>query len=90
VRKLSTSGLATRQEVPVSLKFEGVTIDTAYRADLIVEDRVLVELKAVQQVTSIHEAQLMTYMRLSRLHVGLLINFNVYRLKSGIHRFIHR
>jgi len=63
-----------------------VTIDCGYRLDLIVEDRVVVEVKAVEKLLPIHEAQLLTYLKLSGMRVGLLINFNVEILKHGLRR----
>jgi GxxExxY protein len=77
-----------QQEVPIPLKFEGVELDISYRADLIVASKVLLELKAVQQIGPLHEAQLLTYLKLSGMRVGLLLNFNVTRLRSGIHRVV--
>jgi len=67
---------------------EGLEIAGAYRADIIVEGSVLLELKAVERLVPIHHAQLLTYLRLSGLRLGLLLNFNVPRLKDGIRRFI--
>lgn len=66
--------------------FDGVTIDCGYRLDLIVEDRVVVEVKAVEKLLPIHEAQLLTYLKLSGMRVGLLINFNVEILKHRLRR----
>jgi GxxExxY protein len=86
--KLRVDGLQVQQEVPIPVRFEGVELDISYRADLIVEEKVLLELKAVQQLGPLHESQLLTYLKLSGLRVGLLLNFNVMRLRSGIHRVI--
>jgi GxxExxY protein len=63
-------------------------LDCGYRMDLIVEETVIVELKAIEQMLPLHEAQLMTYLKLSGLHVGLLMNFNVRLLKDGITRIV--
>jgi GxxExxY protein len=65
-----------------------LSIDVGYRVDLIVDDKVIVEVKAVDQIHPVHEAQLLSYLRLSRLRVGLLINFNVKDLRQGIRRRI--
>lgn len=86
--RLRSDALEVQEEVPVPLKFEGVELDISYRADLIVEGKVLLELKAVQQLGPLHESQLLTYLKLSGLRVGLLLNFNVTRLRSGIHRVV--
>ena len=74
----------TQQEIPVSYK--NLTFDCGFRADLIVENKVLVELKSIDQPLPIHTAQVLTYLKLSKLRTGLLINFNVPLLKSGIKR----
>jgi GxxExxY protein len=74
----------TQQEIPVSYK--NLTFDCGFRADLIVENKVLVELKSIDQLLPVHTAQVLTYLKLSNLRTGLLINFNVPLLKSGIKR----
>jgi GxxExxY protein len=86
--QLRAKGLHVRQEVPIPLKFEDVELDLSYRADLIVDEKVLIEVKAVEQIISLHEMQILTYLKLSGLRVGLLMNFNVRRLRSGLHRFV--
>jgi len=70
------------------VEYKGELIDCGYRLDLLVDDRLIVELKAVEAIHSIHQAQLLTYMRLARVSVGLLINFNVRRLKDGLKRMV--
>ena len=87
-RELSLRGLAFRRQVDLPVSFKGVKLAVACRADLIVADAVVVELKAVEQVLPVHEAQLLTYVRLSGKRVGLLLNFNVPALKDGIVRRI--
>ena len=77
---------ARQKEMPV--RYKGVLIEVGYRIDLLVEDQVIVELKAVTEMHPIYEAQLITYLRLSNLRVGLLMNFNVPRLKEGVIRRI--
>jgi GxxExxY protein len=74
------------RQKPLSLKYKGVKLDCGYRADLIVADKVLVEIKSVDQVLPIHEAQLLSYMKLSGFSVGLLFNFNERVLTHGIRR----
>jgi len=86
--ELTRNGLVVRQEVPIPIKFKEIDIEASYRADLLVDDCVLLELKAVEKLLPIHEAQTLTYLRHSNLKVGLLINFNVPRLKLGLRRFI--
>ncbi len=67
--------------------YKGIKIDCGYRIDMLVENQLIIELKAVETLKGIHEAQLLTYMKLSQIHTGLLINFNVNLLKTGIKRF---
>jgi|SRR5688572_338788 len=81
LRKLSFERL-----VELSLNYKGINLDAGYVIDLVYENRVVVELKAVEKVIPVHEAQLLTYMRLTGICVGLLINFNVPILKDGIYR----
>ena len=87
-RQLLADGMAVKQEVPISIDYLGLPLETAYRADLIVDDKVLIELKALERLLPIHEAQLLTYLKLARIKTGLLINFNVTRLQSGVRRFV--
>lgn len=76
--------LSRQVELPV--RYKRIRLDCGYRADLLIESCVLVELKAVEAINAVHEAQLLTYLRISQLRVGLLINFNCETLKDGIHR----
>jgi GxxExxY protein len=87
-RQLALDGLSCQEEVPVAVSYNGIEVADAYRADIIVEQSILLELKAVERLLSVHDAQILTYLRLSGLRVGLLLNFNVTRLKHGIRRFI--
>ena len=75
-----------QKEMPISYK--GLRLDCGYRTDILVEGRLLVELKAVEKLLAIHEAQLLTYMKLAEIKAGLLINFNVRLLKDGIRRLV--
>lgn len=86
-RELDIRGVKFRPQVPLTLEYKGSTLDCAYRMDLVVDDRVLLELKSVQAIEPIHEAQILSYLKLSKLQVGLLMNFNVPLLKDGIRRF---
>ena len=75
-----------RQQVEIPIAYKGIKLDCGYRIDLIISDKVVVELKSVQEVLPVHEAQLLTYLHLTGLRIGLLINFNVAVLKNGIFR----
>ena|SRR5438270_6208957 len=86
--ELTLRGLAFKRQIPVPLIYKGKSLDCNFRLDLVVEDLVLVELKTVNQILPIHEAQLLTYMKLMEKRVGLIINFNVSVLKNGILRRI--
>jgi GxxExxY protein len=76
------------QQVPLLVHYKGIQLDGCYRLDLVYENRVVVELKAVEKVLPVHEAQLLTYLKLTGIHVGLLLNFNVPVLKNGIYRHV--
>ena len=84
--ELEKRGLKVQSQVGLPVIYDGIKIDLGYRLDILVEDTVIVELKAVTKVTHIHEAQLLSYLKLSGKHLGLLINFNVILLKDGITR----
>lgn len=87
--ELNLRGLKHQTEVPVSVTYLGLEVKNAYRMDFLVEDIVVVELKAVSKVTPEHEAQFLTYVKLSNHTLGLMINFNVLRLRDGIRRVVH-
>jgi GxxExxY protein len=87
-RQLSLDGFCVKREVAIPVRYEGMSVEHGYRADIIVDDAVLVELKAVERLLPIHEAQLLTYLKLADLKVGLLINFNVLHLRHGFMRFV--
>ena len=87
VHELRLSGIPCQPEEPVPVEYKTVRFDCGYRVDVLVGDRVILELKAVDQVSGIHRAQLLTYMKLAGIRTGLLINFNVRRLSDGIERF---
>jgi GxxExxY protein len=86
----ASGGLACEQEVPIPIRYEGLEIQCAYRADIIVDRSVLLELKAVETLLPIHQVQVLTYPRLSGLRLGLLLNFNAVTLKDGIRRLVRR
>ena len=87
--ELSDSGLKVEQQKPLPVIYRDVKLDAGYRLDIIVEDSVIVEVKAVAQMAPIHQAQLLSYLKLSGCQVGLLINFNVKILKQGIKRVVN-
>jgi GxxExxY protein len=75
-------------QCPLPVEYKGIRLDCGYRVDVLVDDKLILELKAVEKVLGIHEAQLLTYMKLAKINIGLLINFNVKVLKEGIQRFV--
>ena len=77
------------KECPIPLVYKGIKMDCGYCADLIIENKVIVEIKAVEALNDIHKAQVLTYLRLTNLKLGLLINFNVVLLKDGITRIVN-
>jgi GxxExxY protein len=87
--ELVKRGLEVGQQVALPVVYDGVQIDLGYRLDLLVAGEVIVELKAVEKVTPLHEAQLLSYLKLSGRKLGLLINFNVVHLKDGIKRMVN-
>jgi GxxExxY protein len=84
--ELRSEGLECREEVPIPIRYRGMSFDCGYRADLIVMDEVLLELKAVERFHPIHYAQAISYLKHARLKTGLLINFNTAHLRDGIRR----
>jgi len=84
--ELHLLGLAFERQVELPVSYKGLRLDCGYKIDLIVEREVILELKSVEKLLPVHEAQLLTYLKLSGKHVGLLINFNVPRLTQGIVR----
>ncbi len=85
--ELDMRGIAYTRQVLLPLVYKGITIDCHYKIDLVVENRLIVEIKAVEHVTPLHGAQVLTYLRLSGCDLGLLINFNSVVLKDGVRRF---
>jgi GxxExxY protein len=86
--ELARAGLRFERQVKLPLIYEGVRFDRAYRADFIVEKSVILEIKSIENILPVHEAQILTYLRLSHCHIGLLLNFNTKLLKNGLRRFI--
>ena len=87
--ELRKRGLDVKCEVPVPVVYEDVRLDAGYRLDLLINDRVVVELKAIDKLAPIHEAQLLTYLKLTGHRLGFLINFNTKLIKEGIKRIVH-
>lgn len=87
--ELKKQGIEALTEVSLPVVYDGVKLDVGYRVDLIVENKVIVELKSVEKIAPIHKAQLLTYIKLANLQVGLVINFNVPHLKDGILRVVN-
>jgi GxxExxY protein len=85
--ELENNGLNVKRQLALPLVYKDVKLDAGYRIDLMVENKVIVEIKLVDVIAEIHKAQLMTYMKLANIKIGLLINFNVSRLKEGILRW---
>ena len=86
--ELRQRGLKAEKQIPVPIVYKDTKLDCGYRIDILVDDKIIIELKAVEAINEVHEAQVLTYLRFSKRKVGLLINFNVKSLKSGIRRFI--
>jgi GxxExxY protein len=88
-QQLAKRGLRVEKQKQLPVIFEGYRVDCGYRIDLLVENKIIVEIKAVEAVLSIHKAQLLSYLRLSGCKVGLLINFNVKMLRQGLSRIVN-
>ncbi len=88
VHELIKEGLSVETQKPLPLIYKGIKMDCSYRLDVIVEDKVIVEIKSVDELSNIHTAQLLTYLKLSNKRLGLLINFNVLLIKNGIKRIV--
>ena len=88
--ELRERGLQYQREVPISGRYKGIDIGVLYRADFIVENSVMIELKAIDTVTEAHRAQLLSYLRLSGHRIGLLINFHHAPVSRGVHRLVNK
>ena len=86
--ELIKRGLKANSEVPVPVVYDGIKLDAGYKLDLLVEDTVVVELKAIEALAPIHQAQIISYLKLTGKPIGLLINFHSLHLKDGIKRFV--
>lgn len=90
MQELEKRGLKTKRQVSIPVQIGDMTINTAFRADLIVENTVLIELKAVEQLIPVHKAQVISYLKLTQLPVAFLMNFNSILLKDGLRRFTNK
>lgn len=88
-RELNLANIPHQRQVALPVNYRGISVDCAYRIDLLVAGKLLLELKSVESVLPIHEAQIITYLKLADLRQGLLINFNVRLLKNGIKSFLN-
>jgi len=88
-KMLTDHGLAVKRQVPVSIRLMGLSFDEGFRADLIVEDQLLIELKSVENLAAVHSKQVITYLRLLNLPLGLLINFGAATFKEGCKRIVN-
>jgi GxxExxY protein len=87
-RELELCGVAFRRQVPVPVIYKGMALDCAYRLDFVIENDLIVELKAVDTLLPVHSAQLLTYLRLTGIHAGLLLNFHSDVLRDGLRRIV--
>ncbi len=87
-QELRNRGLRVEMERPLPVIYEGTKLEIGYRVDMLVEDSVIIEIKSIDAITPVHQAQVLSYLRLSGMSLGLLINFNVAHLKDGIKRFV--
>lgn len=86
--ELSLNNIDFKLQTAIPVEYKGIRLDCGYRIDLIVGEKLIVELKSVEKIKGIHEAQLLTYMKLAGVKTGLFLNFNVCKLKDGIKRFV--
>jgi GxxExxY protein len=87
--ELVSAGIRSASQVGLPVVYHGVRLELGYRMDLVVEDLVIVEVKSVEGISPVHQAQIISYLKLSGKSIGLLINFNVVHLKDGIRRFVN-
>lgn len=87
--KINQEGLWVEREKPMPLVFENVKLECGYRIDLLVENKLVIEIKSVEALNDVHFAQTLTYMKLGNYRLGLLMNFNVFKLKDGIKRIVN-
>lgn len=88
-KELENRGLSVRRQVPVPIAYRGIRFDEGFRTDIIVEDRVILELKSIEQVAKVHSKQTLTFLRLTGLRLGFLLNFGAALMKDGIERVVN-
>lgn len=88
--ELAKNDIKARKQVECPITYQGVQIDAGYRLDILVEEKIVLEIKAVERLLPLHTAQLLTYLKLSGFKIGLLLNFNVTSLKAGLKRIVHQ
>ncbi|HET7286277.1 MAG TPA: GxxExxY protein [Pyrinomonadaceae bacterium] len=88
--ELQKRGLRVAQQVGLPLHYEGVKLELGFRIDLIIDEKVIIEIKSVEALAPVHKRQLLTYLKLTDLRLGLLMNFNVALMKNGIHRVVNK
>lgn len=86
--ELSINSINFKMEYPIPVKYKGINLDCGYRLDLLVENKIIIELKSVEMIKPIHKAQILSYMKLTKISQGFLINFNVELLKQGLKSFV--
>ena len=89
VHEMSKRGLRVKRQVPFPVQYDGVELDAGYRADLLVNDSVIIELKSIEKLLPVHMAQLLNYLKLSGCKLGYLLNFNVVHMRDGIRRAVN-
>ena len=87
--ELRKKDLKVETQVPVPIRYKGIQLDAAYRIDLLVQDKIIVEMKAIDKIQPIHTAQVLTYLKMTNLKMALILNFNVELMRSGIKRIIN-
>ena len=89
VHELKLRGINVKSQVTLPVIYKGMKVDSGFRLDLLVDDRVIVEIKSAEEISAVYRAQLLTYLKLSNIRLGFLINFNVIHLRDGIKRIIN-
>ena len=87
--ELSIGGLSLERQKPLAVQYKGISLDCSYRLDVVVENSIILELKSCEKIEPIHKAQLLTYLKLSGIKLGLLLNFNVTLMREGIVRIVN-
>jgi len=83
------SGLPVRKQIGIPVIYDGLQLDTGYRLDLLIDERVVIEVKAVERILDVHKAQLLSYLRLGKFKLGYVLNFHVARMKDGVYRVVN-